>query len=52
MDQTFESLYNKFLIDTYGENFFKYIIYLNTALAAFVIFLSCAFYIENQRNKK
>lgn len=49
---TFEELYERFIIQTYGKKFFKYSLYLNLSLILFIISVLTAFYSEQYRSKK
>lgn len=44
---TFEELYENFIVDKYGANFFKYALFLNSSLILFIVCISM-FYLSDK----
>lgn len=51
-DNSFESMFQKFIINKYGANFFKYTFYLNISTIVFLTSVGFLFYISQKNTIK
>lgn len=54
VSDTFESLYEKFIVEKYGESFYKYTLFLNIGVLLFLISIVSLYFIDDgeRRNAK